>query len=219
MSSSNLDSEIIQVLNEIGPADAYLMGFDEYAGRLFIGSSTNVRAASSRLAALRKRSQTDSQGKLLDSVRTFLSFEEPQPVLDDIIGAIFAHLVKEGVNDEHMLSLLDDASKTIDASRKRFSAKKLSVAIKVLVLYRLDGVLGILETVKGQAKSAKVKQACDRVQEEANAYVKMFSLQGLGKGEFPKVGKILKREGFDLGRQKFYLRRVAPRVRLSRITR
>jgi hypothetical protein len=204
MVSDPLDAEILDTLKEISPSMAFIMGFDDYAGKLFIASRSNVDAAVRKVREMRKRAQTALQKKALDSLETGLLFDEPQPVLDDIGATIFAHLVKEGVDDNHMLSLLENAAKSIDACEKRFAGRKVPVGVKALTLYRLDGVADILDTVKGETKNDEVKAACDMLKTKVATYVKMFELEGFGKGEFPNVEKIFRENGFELGRAKFY---------------
>jgi len=204
MASDPVDSQILDLVKEISPSGAYLMGFNDHAGRLFIASRANVNSALRKVRALRSNAKTELQRKVLDSIETGLIFDEPQPVLDDIVGTIFAHLVKEGVNDAHMLSLLDYAMKDVDACTSRYAKKDIPVAVKALTLYRLDGVLEILDTVKHETKNSKVKQACDALKAKVKEYVKLFELEGWGKGEFPNVERIFKAKGSDLGRQKFY---------------
>jgi hypothetical protein len=204
MSSDPLDAHIIDLVKEVSPSGAYIIGFKEYAGKLFIASEENINAALRKARSLRSKAKTVMQKKVLDSIEAALLLDEPQPVLDDIVGGIFAHLVKEGVNDEHMLSLFDYAMKDVDACYGRYSGKEIPVAIKALTLYRLDGVLEILETVKGVTKSQKVRKACNALKDKVSAYVKLFELEGWGKGEFPNVEKIFRKHGFDLGRQRIY---------------
>ena len=192
-------------VKEVSPSGAYLMGFNEYAGRLFIASQANIDSALGRVRALRAKAKTELQKKTLDALETAILFDEPQPVLDDIVGTIFAHLAKEGVNNEHMLSLLEYAAKDVDACRARFSGRDIPVAVKALTLYRLDGVLEILDTVKGESTS-EVREACDTLKAKVTDYVKLFELEGWGKGEFPNVERIFKEKGFDLGRRRFYPR-------------
>ena len=206
MISSPLDNQIMDFVKEINPSGAYLMGFDDYAGKLFVASEENVSAALRKVRALKARARTELQRKVLDALETAIMFDEPQPVLDDIVGTIFAHLAKEGINDAHMLSLLDYAMKDVDACKARYSKKKIPVAVRALTLYRLDGVVDILDTLKGESKSLAVKIACDTLKENVSDYVKLFYLEGWGKGEFPNVERIFKTEGFDLGRQRFYPR-------------
>jgi hypothetical protein len=206
MISDPLDNQIMDFVKEISPSGAYLMGFNDYAGKLFVASDANIGAALRKVRALRAKAKTELQRKVLDAIETAVMFDEPQPVLDDIVGTIFAHLAKEGVNDAHMLSLLDYAVKDVDACKARYAKKDIPVAVKALTLYRLDGVLDILDTVKGESKNPQVKAACDALKERVSDYVKLFELDGWGKGEFPNVERIFKEKGFDLARQKFYPR-------------
>ena len=204
MISDSLDNQIMDFVKDVSPSGAYLMGFNNYAGKLFIASQANVDAALKKARSLRAKAKTELQKKVLDALETAILFDEPQPVLDDIVGTIFAHLAKEGLNDTHMLSLLDYAMKDVDACKARYSKKEIPVAVKALTLYRLDGVLEILDTVKGESRSEKVKEASEALKEKVSDYVKLFELEGWGKGEFPNVERIFKEKGFDLGRQKFY---------------
>ncbi|MDE1858037.1 MAG: hypothetical protein KGI26_03095 [Thaumarchaeota archaeon] len=204
MAPDPLDAEIMDLIKEINPSGAYLGGFNEYAGKLFIASQANVNSALRKVRSLRAKAKTELQKKLLDSVEAGLLFDEPQPVLDDIVGTIFAHLVKEGINDAHMLTLLGNAAEDIDACSRRFSGRDIPVAVKALTLYRLGGALQILDTVKGESKSTEVRKACDDLKSKVANYVKLFELEGWGHGEFPNAERIFKEKGSDLRRQKFY---------------
>ena len=204
MVSEALDGQIVDLLKEFSPSEAYIVGFDEYAGKLFVASDENIRALLKRTRALKGKARTELQRKVLDSVEVSLLFDEPQPVLDDITGSIFAHLVKEGVKDEHMISLLEYAIKDVEVCSKRFSRKRIPVAVKALTLYRLEGVLEIIDTVIGETKSVKVKETCDVLKSRVRDYVKLFAIDGWGRGEFENAEKIFKERGFDLGRSNFY---------------
>ncbi|HXW94514.1 MAG TPA: hypothetical protein VEJ19_02255 [Nitrososphaerales archaeon] len=206
MISDPLDEQIMDFVKEVTPSGAFLLGFNDYAGKLFIASEANISAALRKVRALRAKAKTELQRKILDSMETTIMFDEPQPVLDDIVGTIFAHLAKEGINDAHMLSLLDYAMKDVAACKARYSKKSIPVAVKALTLYRLEGVLDILDTVKAECKSPEVKGACDALKEKVSDYVRLFELEGWGNGEFPNVERIFKKKGFDLGRQRFYPR-------------
>jgi hypothetical protein len=202
--SDSLDDQIMDFVKEVNPSGAYLMGFDDYAGKLFIASQANIKAALRKVHNLRSKARTELQRKVLDSLEAGLLFDEPQPVLDDIVGTVFAHLAKEGIRDDHMLSLLNYAMRDVDACMKRYSKRRIPVAVKALTLYRLDGVLEVLDTVKSETKDSEVKAACDSLKEKVSEYVKLFELEGWGKGEFPNVERIFNEKGFDLGRRKFY---------------
>lgn len=200
----SLDNEIITLWKELSPTGAYSLGWNEYAGKLFIPSEQNIEAALERVRALRRRAENDVQAKLLDSMEATLLFSEPQPVLDEIVGAIFSHLTKEGVNDKHLMALLADSSRSLDATQRRFKNADIAPAVKALTLYRLDGILEILESVKGATKSKTLKQECDRVSQKARKFVEAFRLEGFGEGTFEEVEQVFKKHKFELGRERFY---------------
>jgi hypothetical protein len=204
MVSDPLDNQILELVKEVSPSGAYIVGFDDFAGKLFVASEKNIKAALKKTRELRAKAKTELQRKVLDSIEVGLLFDEPQPVLDEITGSIFAHLVKEGVKDSHIIPLLGLAVEDVDACAKRFSGKHIPVAIKALTLYRLEGVLEILDTVTGVSKSKKVRVACEELKAKVKDYVKLFEIEGWGKGEFANAERIFKEQGFDLGRKRFY---------------
>jgi hypothetical protein len=200
----SLDAQIIQLFKDANPSGAYLVGDGRYAGRMSIPSKQNLARQLKGVRAMRRRAETDLQRKSLDSFEAGLLMDEPQPVLDELVGVIFAHMVKEGFNEKHLLSIMKDASAAIDAVSERFAKRKIPVGVKALTLYRLGGVQEVLNVVKSQSKSKKVGEACDALLAKASAFVDIFRLEGFGHGEFPNVEKVFRREGFELGREKFY---------------
>jgi hypothetical protein len=200
----SLDDDIVALWKELSPSGAYISGWDEFAGMLFIPSEQNIKEALERVRALRRRAENDVQAKVLDSLEITLLLPEPQPVLDDIVGTIFVHLTKEGVNDKHLSSLVSNASKALDATQKRFKGVKVPSGIKALTLYRLDGVLEILGSVKGVTKNKKLKDDCDKLAEKVKKFVTHYELEGFGKGSFEEVEKVFQKQKFALGRERFY---------------
>ncbi len=200
----SLDADIVELWKDLSPSGAYILGWDGYAGRLFLPSDQNIKDALQRVRALRRRAENDVQAKALDSMEVTLLFPEPQAILDDIVGAMFAHLTKEGVNEKNLTALISGASKAIDVSQKRFRGAKVPTAVKALTLYRLDGVLEILDSVKRSTKSKKLKEDCDRLAEKVRKFVTLFELEGFGSGTFEEVEKVFQKQKFSLGREKFY---------------
>ena len=200
----SLDDDIVALWKEVSPSGAYLLGFDDYAGKLFVPSEQNIKDALERVRALRRRAENDVQAKVLDCMEVTLLLPEPQPVLNDIVESVFVHLTKEGVNEKHLTSLLSASSKAIDATQKRFKDAKVPSAVKALTLYRLNGVLEVLDAVKRTTKSKKLKEDCDRLSEKVKKFVGLFQLEGFGKGTFEEVERVFKDQKFALGREKFY---------------
>ncbi|MDA4128560.1 MAG: hypothetical protein OK422_03780 [Thaumarchaeota archaeon] len=199
-----LDEQILGLYKELYPSEAYLMGFREYAGKVFIPTRKSLSTGLRKIKALRRGAKTDLQKKVLDAIEVNFRLEEPQPVLDNILGTIFVHLAKEGVHEKHVLSLLRNSSKAIDATAVRFSKKQIPVGVKALTLYRLGGIVSILDAVKKEAKTIELKSECDALKKKAAEFVTMFKLDGFGQGRFDEVERVFKKYGFDMGRKKFY---------------
>jgi hypothetical protein len=204
--ASRLDKQIVKLAKELNPSGAYMLGFNDYAGKLFVPTAKNIGNGIKALRDLSEKAETDLQRKVLEGFDTAMKFglTEPQPVLDDILGTIFNHLTKEGINERHLSSLIEASSKALDASQRRFKRKKIPAAVKALALYRLAGVVEILDSIKQSSKSEKLKHQCDVLKRKVQKYVSMFELDGFGEGKFDEIEKFFKKYGFDLGRKKFY---------------
>jgi hypothetical protein len=201
-----LETEIINLYKDVWPYDAYTMGFEEKAGTLFVPSEANLAAAGRKIRALRSRASTELERKLLSAMLTRIEFPEPQPVMDDILGAIFVHLAKEGINEEHLLSLVRMGCDALDATKARFQGKKVPTGVKALALYRLDGVKGILDAVKKEVKNRELRSECDRLKAKCTSMEKFFEVKGFGHGEFKNAERAFAKYGFGLGRERFYSR-------------
>jgi hypothetical protein len=199
-----LDDEIVELWKELSPSSAYALGWNKYAGRLFIPSEAKIQGALTRVRELRARAETELQAKILDALETTLLFDEPQPVLDDIVGTIFAHLTKEGINVKHLLSLVSDASQAIDETARRFSSREIPAGVKALALYRLDGILEILDSVRHATGDEKLQTECEALKTKAGKFIELFALEGFGEGTFEQIENVFGKYKFDLGREKFY---------------
>src|SRR5579884_1704177 len=182
------DDELIDIWKEVYPSQAYLQGWNDCAGRFFVPSRSNVKRMLKKIKAL----------------KADVSFEEPQPVLDGILSSIYAHLVKEGVNEEHLKSLLKESVEALDETLNHFKSRKVTIPVRVLTMYRLDGLVMILKTVKEHTKSNTLKQECDTAADSVKRFVSTFEVKGFGHGTFEEVERLFKAHGFDMGRKSFY---------------
>lgn len=202
--SSTLDMEIIGLWKELSPSGAYTLGWNNCAGKLFVPTRQNIADALGRIGALKGRAENELQRKVLNGMETALQFEEPQPVLDDILGTTFNHLTKEGVKQEHLLSLFDYASRALDATEERFRGREVPTAVRALTLYRLDGVIEILDAIRGATRSRRLKDVCKKLGDKTKRFVALFNLDGFGKGTFEEVEKVFQKYPFKLGREAYY---------------
>lgn len=209
MARKSFDDEFLGLIKEVSPELGYIIGFEDCAGKIFVPSETNLREARKKTVALKGRATNDLQKKSLAALLVAIDFDEPQPILDTIVTVIFSHLAKEGINEGHLVSLLKDAQLAVETTRKRFSGKKVPIGVKLLTLYRLDGLTTLLETLKSEVKGSEVKRECDRLAAKVKGFATGFEVEGFGHGEFPNVEKIIAREGFSLGREKTYAKILA----------
>ncbi len=198
------DDELIDIWKEVYPSQAYLQGWNDCAGRFFVPSRSNVKRMLKKIKALKARSTDGVRRKILEAIEADVSFEEPQPVLDGILSSIYAHLVKEGVNEEHLKSLLKESVEALDETLNHFKSRKVTIPVRVLTMYRLDGLVMILKTVKEHTKSNTLKQECDTAADSVKRFVSTFEVKGFGHGTFEEVERLFKAHGFDMGRKSFY---------------
>lgn len=198
------EERIVSFWKELFPSSAYLLGFDDYVGQLFIPTDVNLTRARRRLRRLKRQTADEIERKVLDSLEADLLFQEPSRPIDRITDAIFAHLVKEGVRVDHMRSLLNQASCSLAELRKRYKSMKLLPTVRMLALYRCNGLDSILDTVGKQTDSAKLRRAV-RVAKRGLAQLKrILAVKGFTDGTFEEAMSILEEQGQEMGRRNFY---------------
>lgn len=205
-SLEEIDERIIELWKEFNPSSAYTQGMEDSAGKLFIPSEKNIGSLVKRARELKRKARDKMQKKVLDALIEEMLLDEPQLVMDSILNSIYNHMVKEGIVVDHMKSLMNDSLQALKVTEAKYRNKKVPLGIKLLTLYRLDGVLGILDVVKKNGKDEGLARLCDTLSEEVRRFVSAFDVEGFDHGEFEKVVSIVRREGFELGRERIYQR-------------
>ena len=198
------EERIVSFWKELFPSSAYLLGFDDYAGQLFIPTDSNLMRARRRLRRLKRQTADEVERKVLDSLEADLLFREPSRPIDKITDAVFAHLVKEGVRVDHMHSLLSQASRSLTVLRKRYKSVKLLPTVRMLALYRCNGLDSILDTVEKQSNSTKLRRAVKVAKKGLAQLKRTLAVKGFTDGAFEEVMLILEEQGQEMGRRRFY---------------
>lgn len=204
ISQPSTEDRIVTFWKELFPSSAYLLGFDEYAGQLFIPTEANLARALRRLRRLKRWTADEIERKVLDSFEADLLFKEPSRPIDKMIEAIFVHLVKEGLQVDHMHSLLKLVNRSLTALRKRYKSMKVLPTIRVLALYRCNGLDSILETVGRQTKSVKLRKAVRAARSGVAQLKRILAVEGFTDGTFHEAMSILEKQGQEMGRRTFY---------------
>ena len=198
------EDRIVSFWKELFPSSAYLLGFDEYAGQLFIPTDANLTRARRHLRRLKLQTTDEVERKVLDSLEADILFREPSRPIDRITDAIFAHLVKEGVRVDHMHSLLNQVTRSLAALRKRYKSMKLLPTLRMLALYRCDGLDSILDTVRKQTNSAELGRAVRVAKRSLAQLTRILAVKGFTDGTFEEAMWILEEQGQEMGRRGFY---------------
>src|SRR5579875_3758798 len=201
---SEMDAQILDLWKEYNPSSAYTQGFNDKAGSFFVPTEENVKKIIIKAGQLKYKAVDILQLKVLDSIIQELEFDEPQMVLELVLGSIFNHMVKEGIVASHMKSLLEGSIQAVEVTKKRYIGKETPIGVKVLTMYRLDGILGILNVVSSSTEDSYVKQLCSALADEVKSFVNVFNIDEFGHGEFEKVQSIFEKNGFNLGREEIY---------------
>lgn len=203
-SMSDIEKEIFELWKEYEPASAFSNGLEEYAGRMFIPTESNISEMRNRIQATLRKVKEKNQQKLLESMNIMLMFQEPHRVVSVARDVFFAHIVKEGINPEHLSSLAENAEKAIGASEERLAGKEWPTEIKIITCQCSDELKGILKTISEEAKAQGLR---DRIKGLINAvenYRKVFEVKGIIEGDFTEVFPLLEKFGGDLGHKKIY---------------
>jgi len=201
---SKVEEKIFELWKELNPSGAFTSGLNDYAGKLFVRTEENVKRMLEKIAELKTQTKDEAQQKFLQCLETGLHFEEPYMVLENALFTFYGHLVKEGINVEHMLSLTSYTNKALQASKKRLSRKWWSTEIRVITCYVGNSFLGALETIQKETKNKQLREEVANLKKMVKSYTKAFHVEGVIEGSFEEVFPILEREGGDIGRKKMY---------------
>ncbi len=204
---SETERAVFELWKEFQPNDAFVLGIDECAGRVFVPTQAKVDRIRAKISRIQKGTKDPTERKLLASMRAALELREPAQLPESLVQSIFAYLIKEGGADpNHMGSLARDARRALDAARKRAHGAT-PPGMRALVQIACDSLNGVLRTVEAELRDEGAKQAVRGLLAANARYAKAFDLPGFPlKGGFEEVYAFFKRSGCELGRTRSYAR-------------
>ncbi len=200
---TKIEAEIYDAWKELRTSEAFIGGLKEYAGRVFIPAPKNARDMLQRLSKLKTGSKDPVEKALIASISRQLDLGEPETFPEDVLGAFFGILIKEGANKQHLRLLADESMRALNAALD-YTDKKWSPGIKILTLIRCYGLLEILDTADKKAKDQVLSKKIDALRKLTLKYAKRFNIPGFNyDATFEQTYALLKK-GCDLGREKIY---------------
>jgi len=199
-----IEREIFEVWKEAYPRTAYTQGFEEYAGKMLIPSEAKLTEIKERIQDLKKKTKDRGHLKFLNSIYMNLDFYEPYRVPSEATNGFFYHLVKEGIDVEHMKSLASSVCETLRRARSWMATRNWPTEIRILTKQKTIGLIGIVKTIENETEDRSLKLELEKVLEETEEYSKTFAVEGVKEGDFTEVFPILREKGGDVGHRKMY---------------
>jgi len=169
---STIEDEIYEVWKELSPSDAFRQGLSEYAGKLFVPTPENKERMLKRINELMGRTEDPVQQGFLRSLVGTLEYHEVPNDLGEILWTIFGHLVKEGVNPQHLVSLLDDGGRVLDNAMAVNDLENLPLVVKITLMNKCTGILGLLTVISEETDDAQLKESIEAVSEKVVSFKK-----------------------------------------------
>ncbi len=197
-----MEKEVFALWKEINPEGAFGAGLKQYAGQLWIPSHANVKHALARIEKLHKKADPVTK-RFLGAMRRDLLLEEPQDPPGAILGVFFTHLIIEGVNEKHMLSLAEQSLNFLGV-QEDLCEKKWPIELQIFTAQECDGARAIIETIKKKCKKKETKEALTAVQARLDVWKHNIAKIKLKKNDFTETYPILKKKSVGLGRKSHY---------------
>jgi hypothetical protein len=205
-SMSDIEKEIFDIWKEFDPAAAFTAGLEKYAGRLFIPSEANIDSLKARIESLLGEVKQVNQKKILQCMNMTLQVQEPHRVVSTARDVAFAHIVKEGINPQHMSQLAENVEKALLASKEMLKGRKWATELKVVACQCSDEFKGVLKTIVDETKDQTLKKKITELIDAVNDYRRTFEVEGIVEGDFTEVFPILEKSGGDIGHRTIYPR-------------
>ncbi len=198
----SIEKEVFELWKEISPESAFGSGLKEYAGQLWIPSHANVKKALTKIEKLHKKADPVVK-KFLAAMRRDLLIEEPQDPPGALLSVFFTHLIVEGVNEKHLISLAEQSLNFLGVQEDLWD-KKWPIELQIFTAQECDGARAIIETIKKKCKKKETKDALMAVQKRLDIWKHNVSTITLKKNDFTETYPILKKKSKGLGRKGYY---------------
>lgn len=198
----NVDKEVLALWKEVSPGSAFSAGFKECAGRVWVRSHQNVKAALAKIARLRQKADPVAQ-KFLTSMEHGIVWEEPHNPPGEVMGVFFNHLMIEGVNEKHVLSLAEQCVSFLGVQQDLWE-RSWPIELQIFSAQSCDGASALLETIKRQCGNEETKQAITALQARLVLWKKNTCSVKLKRNDFAEIFPLLRKKSMGLGRKKSY---------------
>src|SRR2546428_13647310 len=93
---SETERAVFELWKEFQPNDAFVLGIDECAGRVFVPTQAKVNRIRAKISRIQKGTKDPTERKLLASMRADLELREPAQLPESLVPSNFANPINEG---------------------------------------------------------------------------------------------------------------------------
>ena len=204
---SPVETTIFGVWKETSPSEAFTGGVSECAGQMLVFDTAQIERMVAKIDDTSSKTESKSQKRFLASLNAYLKLAlmgEAHIVPDTVVNAFFAHLIKEGIVPNHLISLANHATKALSAYSGSIAGNSCPNGIRLLTSIRCAGVIEVTDTVRKQTRSKALRVALDGLVGAVNNYSKRFGFHDFKNSGFDEIVEICTKEGCDLGRRDYY---------------
>ncbi|MGA1821826.1 MAG: hypothetical protein ACMUIG_04805 [Thermoplasmatota archaeon] len=196
-------SGTVKIWKTLFPKDAYMAGFNDAAGSIFLPTESNAESVRSELDRLWNDTQDITERSFIRWARYSLEYREPQTGPEEILWAAFAHLLKEGVVPRHLGPLMIAGGSLIRADLERFRGSKHPVELRILVQNTVEAVRTILGNMEPHGE---LSEPVDSLRGALDDYSASFAVDGMKGSDYRSLKSVLEIEAGSIGREKIYPR-------------
>jgi hypothetical protein len=182
-----------------------MQGLDDYAGKLFIPTPENEKRISEKIEILLSKTQDPVEKKFLISLRASLKYHEAPHDISDIVWTMFGHMIKGGINVQHISSLIDYGHLKLKNSKASYDLENLPLITRIILTNKSNGLLGFLKIISNETDDEDLKRKIDGLIQDVKDYHKIIKVEGIEKGDFSEVFPIISSaQSTDMGRESYY---------------
>src|SRR5437879_13419361 len=93
---SETESAIVELWKEFRPNEAFVLGIDECAGRVFVQTRAKVRQIQGRISGIRRKTRDPTERKLLRSFSEWVALRVPAHLPLSLVVTLLGTLRTEG---------------------------------------------------------------------------------------------------------------------------
>jgi len=199
----DLETAAFQLWKGLRPGDAYLSGIDDAGGTLFIPTRENIRNKRNELDAIWRSTLDISLRSLLRCSRCDLDLQEPQRPPSDIYTNMAGHIIKGGIKNPLLPSLLRESRTYMEDAVSNLRILRWPLEVQ---LQTLNDICRLKDLLRGLPRSHLLLEPVKGLLDKVREYEGLFTLGDISSYSHDDMVSTLEEGDGHLGRGDIYPR-------------